>query len=102
MKKYFIIILFGALFLGGCEKHLSLEPVSYITSEAFFNTEDDIDGAVNGLYTKLVNEATWNLFIWGELRSDMFDATTVGGSGDMEIYYDHLLDTDRPGPEWSS
>ena len=63
MKNIKWLVLIFAFISSGCEKNLELEPVSYITSASFFKTENDVNGALNGLYVKLRNEGALNLFI---------------------------------------
>ncbi len=100
MKKYIIILSTACLILlSGCEKHLSLTPVSYITTASFWHSEDDVQGALNGVYYKLRGQAPLNLFIWGEARSEMMERSHAGSLG-YEYYYDNNLSSEHPGPSW--
>ncbi|MGX5819314.1 RagB/SusD family nutrient uptake outer membrane protein [Chitinophaga lutea] len=71
MKKILIICTFivGCSQLS-CTKMLELEPVSEISNSSFWKTESDVQGALAGMYVLLRNQATNNLFLWGEGRSD--------------------------------
>lgn len=101
MKNINRLFLFFAFIIGGCAEHLELEPVSSITSASFFKTENDVDGALNGLYVKLRSEGTSNLFIWGESRSEMMERSLAGTLG-YEKYYDNTLSSTLPGPGWDN
>lgn len=101
MKNINRLLLFFAFIISGCAERLELEPVSYITSASFYKTENDVDGALNGLYVKLRSEGTSNLFIWGEARSEMMERSLAGTLG-YEKYYDHTLSSTLPGPGWDN
>ena len=89
------------LFLSSCEKHLDLDPLSYITAGSFWKTPDDVDGAVNGLYVQLRNDAVLNFFIWGEARSEMMEGSVAGSAG-YDRYYNQFLSATYPGPSWAN
>jgi len=103
MKKIISIsiIISSIIAFSSCENHLDLKPVSYITSGSFWTSKDDVDGALNGLYVKLRNEAANNLFIWGEARSEMMERSLSGSLG-YERYYEHTLSSIYPGPSWDN
>lgn len=101
MKKIITILFILNIAFSGCESHLDLTPVSYITSGSFWTSKDDVDGALNGLYVKLRNEAVNNLFIWGEARSEMMERS-LGGSLGYERYYEQTLSGIYPGPGWDN
>jgi starch-binding outer membrane protein, SusD/RagB family len=68
-KNYIILFFFFTIFLVSCETDLEVEPQSFISSEAFYKDEKEVNLAViatyNSLYAILENE--WNLT---EMRSD--------------------------------
>ncbi len=99
-NKFFIPILCIAL-LTGCEKHLDLTPVSYITTNSFWTSEDDVEGALNGVYARLRNDAVLNFFIWGEARSEVMEHGTAGVLG-YNRYYEQTLSRLYPGPAWNN
>lgn len=102
MKKYIIIILsLSLVILSACEDHLNLKPISYITSESFWTSNDDVRGALNGMYARMRNDAVNNFFIWGEARSEMMEKSLAGTLG-YERYYDHSLSSYYAGPDWNN
>ena len=50
------IALFMVLTFASCDA-LDLKPISFITNESFWQTEDDVKGALNGIssYEELLN-----------------------------------------------
>jgi hypothetical protein len=65
------LICLLATFLAGCSDWLQLEPESQLTREEFWQSGDDVEAVVAGIYkemTGLVEE----LFKWGDLRGDLF------------------------------
>lgn len=102
MKKYITLITsIALLFLSSCEDHLDLTPESYITSGSFWKTTDDAKGAINGLYAQLRNEASFNLFVWGEARSEMMEGSLAGSLG-YDRYYNQFLSVNYSGPSWTN
>lgn len=71
MKKLLKIFLavMGILSFS-CTDMIELEPVSSISGSSFWKTEADATGAAAGMYAILRGQATNNLFLWGEGRSD--------------------------------
>lgn len=70
MKKtlvYIVIILAG---LTSCKKWLDLKPQDGIVGDEFWNTKEQVDAAVTGIYTSMQANAEL-YFLWGEARTDM-------------------------------
>ncbi len=65
MKKTFLhIILTGlAAGFGSCKKWLDLKPQDGIVGDEFWNTKEQVDAAVTGVYTSL--QANTELFLSG-------------------------------------
>jgi len=104
MKKIYIVPLLLAVLLGGCEKHVEIEPVSQITKESFFKTENDVQSALNGMYVRLRNlnnSSTIDLYAWGEARSDMFTSALAGTVG-YDRYYNNTMTAATSGPDWGA
>lgn len=63
------ILLFGGLFLAGCQK-LREDPKGSLTYQSFYKTEDDLHAAVTGVYYPLIS-GSWSGFasstIWAPL-----------------------------------
>lgn len=98
--KYIIPILLSFSFIS-CENLLVVEPISLITNNSFWKTEDDVQGAVNGMYTQLRGVASQDLFLLGEARSEILSWGVVG-TGGYDIYYNNTLHSDNAGPSWIS
>ena len=69
-----------------CNKWLELKPLDGIIREEFWNTKEDLNSALIGLYTSIVfnpkaimddtkdeKTAEYVMFLWGEIRADMLD-----------------------------
>ncbi|HEY0668114.1 MAG TPA: RagB/SusD family nutrient uptake outer membrane protein [Sphingobacteriaceae bacterium] len=101
MKRLYIIPFLLVAFLIGCKEHLEIAPVSSITKESFFKTENDVQGALSGTYLRLRNLATAvNLYVWGEARSEMLTSSIAGNLG-YNRYYDNSMTESITGPDWS-
>lgn len=102
MKCYYIIricAISAYVFAIGCTSNLQLEPISQISTASFWKTQDDAIGALNGMYTRLRNEAASNFFMWGEARSEVM-GVGFGGSPGNVVYYSHELTQSNAGPVW--
>lgn len=90
------IIQFGAfsvLFLMSsisCTKILDLDPVSQISNNSFWKTEDDAKGSLYAMYDKLRTEAASNLYLFGEARSELMN-TSLGEVGFFGKYFRNEL-----------
>lgn len=103
MKKYKILRLclplYILLYFSSCTKELNTSPTSIITNSSFWKTEDDVDGALAGMYVDLRNVASANLYLLGEARSEILTYGS-GGQGGYDIYYFNTLHAGNAGPGW--
>lgn len=83
------IALFMVLTFAACDA-LDLKPISFITNESFWQTEDDVKGAMNGIYVQLRGAAEHDLYVLGEARSEIL-TVGIGGYGGYDIYYYNTL-----------
>lgn len=91
--KRLLTILAILIFCYACNL-LDSEPVSSITVESFWSSEDDAQGALNGMYVDLRDIATRYLYYAGEARSDVLKMGTVGEGGWARYYTNSLNSTD--------
>nr|WP_129730916.1 SusD family outer membrane lipoprotein NanU [Parabacteroides goldsteinii] len=98
MKKIVISFIFvTSLFsLGGCTS-LDVTPVSSITDDSYWKTPDHFDAFMNGLHTRF-REGSFNYFLLGEARSDVFGDQPFGGeaSQGMERLPYNTLNEENP------
>jgi starch-binding outer membrane protein, SusD/RagB family len=105
MKKYLNQIrLFGLFFTGiilsnSCSDQLELTPISSITVAGFWVSEDNANGALSGMYVRFRDEASSNLFFWGESRSETLSYGLQASEG-RERYFENSLDPSFAGPNW--
>ena len=55
--------------LVSCHDDLYLAPVSSLTAGSFWKTSDDAEAGLNGMYVRLRDQAYFNFYYWGEVRS---------------------------------
>lgn len=99
MKKKIGIFLTSLVLLGSCEKGVEVDPTSVITAGSFWKSADDAKGAMIGMHDRFRSTAYENLFILGELRSDIMTNGTQGALG-YDRYYNHTMTVSNPGPSW--
>lgn len=83
-------LIFGALTMGtvSCEKDLMLEPENNITQTSFYTTELQIQQAVSGVYSAMINSSSRggydvNIYLLAsEVRSNNFNAISQNGNRD--------------------
>ncbi len=100
IQKLLILILV-TLFSFSCDDLIEVEPTSVITAESFWKTENDVKGALVGMYAYLRNIANADLYYLGEARADVITLGTVGEGGWSKYYY-NSLSADDAGPSWQS
>ena len=70
MKKTLVYLVIIVISLTSCKKWLDLKPQDGIVGDEFWNTKEQVDAAVTGIYTSM--QANTELyFLWGEARTDM-------------------------------
>lgn len=93
-------LLVAALSIApSCTDQLELTPVSSITTAGFWVNEDNANGALNGMYVRFRDEASNNLFFWGEARSETLSYGLQASEG-RERYFENSLDPNFAGPTW--
>lgn len=87
----------SALLVSGCTS-LDLEPESDITDLNYWKTPEQFDSFVFGLHSRF-RAQTWNMFLLGEARSDVFGGTPFGGeaSQGLERFPYNTLNVENPG-----
>lgn len=53
-----------------CNKYLDLHPQNGITSDQFWQSKEQIQGAVIGIYSSILTGPATDFFEWGEVRAD--------------------------------
>lgn len=94
------ILLFSVVcFTASCTKNLELSPESQISNASFWKTQDDVTGALNGMYARFRSEATSNLFYYGEARSETMNSS-VGEGGNTIRFYNNILNPVNVTLDW--
>jgi starch-binding outer membrane protein, SusD/RagB family len=75
MKKYSIILfsIISISVLSSCSDWLNLKPEDGVIREEFWKTKEQVNSAVIGCYSSLLNGPVEKMFLWGELRGDMVE-----------------------------
>lgn len=103
MKKIFIAFagLLSALIPVSCTEDLTLAPVSQITNASFWQSREDAEGALNGMYVRMRTQAN-NLFVWGEGRSEIW-VQNFGFDPSTAFYvFKNDLSRINAGPDWTT
>ncbi|MGJ1271749.1 RagB/SusD family nutrient uptake outer membrane protein [Sphingobacterium multivorum] len=90
------------LSFSSCNSALDLDPTSVITNASFWKSEDDAKGGLTALYVKQRALANFNLFVWGEARSEVMEWSKISGTLDYDRYYLNTLNRTSAGPSWQS
>lgn len=103
MKKIFkaITCLLIGLVPVSCTEDLTLEPISQITNASFWQSKQDAEGALNGMYVRMRTQAN-NLFVWGEGRSEIW-VQNFGFDPSTAFYvFKNDLSRTNAGPDWTT
>ena len=95
MKKiYFILTLFVAIVISSCEDFLDQQPSSAISSEEYYQNDEEVESGVIACYDGLqyMYNETW-AFVLMEIRSD--NTTTVTHQGDVDLVDKFMDDADN-------
>ncbi len=101
MKKFRIVSLILLVCLGSfsCDV-LDVSPTSVITTTSFWKTQNDAEGALNGMYVNLRN-ISGAIYTVGEQRSEVFEGG-VYGSGRNDLNLNELSGDQPHHPDWSA
>jgi hypothetical protein len=103
MKKYIKILLIAILAVSStsCSNWLTLAPEDGVTREEFWQTKEQVNSAVIGCYSALLNGPVEKMFLWGELRADMVDNGLMIRS-DFSQVIDGEISASNPIVNWAS
>lgn len=95
------------LLLSSCGKgFIDLKPISNITTDNFYQTEEDFRNAVNGAYNSLRSGGTYGVdsYIFGEIRSDNSMPVASGSVTDQDEFDRFYIRTTNPfiNSRWSN
>jgi len=78
MKKYISFLFSVTLLISitGCNDYLNVKPVSSITSSSFWNSPEDCEAYLVGIYNSM--RTRLNTTIYGEDRGDSFEPGQIG------------------------
>ncbi len=83
--------------LTACDDDLLLTPPSSLSVENFFQTPEDAESAVNGMYFQLRSIAN-GMYLYGDWRGDHSEQTDLGTGSDVMR---NTLRDDTGGTDWS-
>ena len=96
MKKFFIYVIMA--FLAGtsasCKKWMDLKPQDGIVGSEFWNTKEQVDAAVIGIYTSMQANVEL-MFMWGEARTDMVAPGFRANQDEQDIVNLNMLPNNR-------
>ncbi|MDQ6477160.1 RagB/SusD family nutrient uptake outer membrane protein [Dyadobacter sp. LHD-138] len=100
MKKIKIISFVLTVCFGtfSCDV-LDVSPTSVITTTSFWKTQNDAEGALNGMYVNLRN-VSGAIYTLGEQRSEVFEGG-VYGSGRNDLFLNEISGDQPNHPDWS-
>jgi len=103
MKKFKIILgLVIALSFIGCEDYLNREPLSVITSQNMWSTENEAKAGITGMYS--IFRTTFNtetFLIWFEFRSGFWQVGASGAGQWDDLFLNTPNATSTPGTNWN-
>ncbi|MDE6770044.1 MAG: RagB/SusD family nutrient uptake outer membrane protein, partial [Muribaculaceae bacterium] len=90
MKKIFIPFVAAAMLFGGCEDRLDIEQKGVISTDMFYQTDDDAQNALNNVYQSFALNVAGNRGIYvalpvlfNEPGDDMLAAGQTYGDNDF-------------------
>jgi len=98
MNKIIAIIGF-VMVLASCTEMIEQEPQSSIGAGSFWKTEDDANGALNGIYDRLREAVDYEYFNWSDIRGEYYTNGLQAPEG-YEYYYENRLSPTNAGTQW--
>ncbi|MBD2703525.1 RagB/SusD family nutrient uptake outer membrane protein [Spirosoma sp. BT702] len=105
MKSLAIKLVYAfvtVMIVSSCTDDLTLKPISQISNASFWQSKEDAQGALNGMYVRMRSQAATNLFVWGEGRSEIY-VQNFGFDPSINFYvFTNNLSTVNAGPDWTT
>lgn len=103
MKKFFIytLLLSGVFGFVACNKFLDLKPQDGIVGNEFWNTKEQVEAAVTGIYSSMQSSTSGDrqmaeyFFLWGEARADMVAPGFRADQDEQDIVNLNMLPQNR-------
>ena len=98
-KLLCLLVVLGTA--SSCKKYLDLQPQDGIIRQNFWQTKEQVQAAVNGIYASLLGAPAGisdrplpeYLFLWGELRADLLAPSTGVSNEELDIMNVNILET---------
>ncbi|WP_200979934.1 RagB/SusD family nutrient uptake outer membrane protein [Echinicola sp. 20G] len=101
--KWVLTIAITITFMISCDSILEVEPESSISENQFWNSEADANAAVAGIYDAMQGAYSRRYFLWGEMRSDNFDAFgSAENPESLELTSNNLTDQRSSYSSWGA
>lgn len=104
MKKIFRKFICLSIAISGfsaCTEDLTLKPVSLITNASFWQSPEEAQAGLNGMYVRMRTQAN-NLFTWGEARGEIW-IQNFGFDPSVNFYaFTNDLSRTDAGPNWTT
>lgn len=98
--KIYIVLATSLIWSGACTDNLDVDPTSVITTNSFWKSQNDAEGALMGMYVELRGVAQ-ALHQVGEHRSEVLSPGLFGEG--VFILHRNEMNADTPGhPDWSA
>lgn len=95
----YILIAINSIFLGGCDNFsLDISPEDRVTDENYWKSVEQFETFATGIHHRLRTHA-YNMFLLGDLRSDIFGDTPFAGEATqgIERLWLNSLNSENPG-----
>lgn len=86
--------------LVSCERFLTMAPVSSLTAENFWKSEDNVVSARSAMYASFATAMKQNYFNWGEVRGRTFGADASLGVGYTQLI-SNIIDDTHSSAKWT-
>ncbi|MBN2613395.1 MAG: RagB/SusD family nutrient uptake outer membrane protein [Bacteroidales bacterium] len=95
MKKFIYSVL-TVLTVSSCSEWLNLQPEDGVFREIYWKTKEETKAALNGCYASMMEDNVMlNYFIWGELRADMVEPTSLSNDDIIAIRDGEITSSNR-------
>lgn len=106
MKKKILLQTIVAIYLittlASCKKWMDLKPVDGIVGNEFWQTKEQVDAAVAGIYASMLTSTDSRsralpeyMFVWGEARADMVTPGSRASQDELDIVNLNVLPTNE-------
>nr|WP_294899197.1 RagB/SusD family nutrient uptake outer membrane protein [uncultured Pedobacter sp.] len=100
-KLVVLVLLVNIVLVTSCKKFLDLQPLSQVSEDRFWKTNNDAIGGVAGIYDGMQDAYSAKYYLWGEFRADNYIRTLKITGNYLQLLTNDLQSANADVVDWT-